>query len=238
MKKLSFFFLLIILLFCVSNVSGMPASPTMDNPFVNPPESNSNINWQSQYPYQRNIYMNFDVNPVGPTGPIPGANYEGYDDQYLWDSDFVTMSGDVRWDDSTNSVGIYGGGSGTITFHFDNWDRNWEVKHFYEELIFTVEISPGSIYQDFITPDGENMYTSSWDLVDDLGNGRYRLSLWAEFELNPPWEEKTITFSSSTGNIYLDELHVATECIPAPGAIILGSLGVGFVGWLRRKRVL
>jgi hypothetical protein len=238
MRSLLSFGVLTILVLCFSP-SSLAIQPLV--PFLNPPESNPNISWEGSFPYQRNIYMDFFSSPVGATGRIPGAIYSGTDDADLWDSDFVTFSGDIQFDAVTGSIGIFGGGTGTIVFHIDNWERDLPIKNLYEELIYTVDFQGQSgestFYQEIITPDGTTN-TGYWNNWDDIAFGTTRFSLWNEFQPNPYWEEISITLSISAGNMYIDEFHLATECVPAPGAILLGSLGAGLVGWLRRRKTL
>ena len=56
-------------------------------------------------------------------------------------------------------------------------------------------------------------------------------------EPNPYFEEIHFTIPGQSG-AELYYIHADTVCIPAPGAILLGGIGVCLVGWLRRRRTL
>ncbi len=87
-----------------------------------------------------------------------------------------------------------------------------------------------SSYGDRETPSASALVTSqSWNPGTGAWEGSFDLSFGSPVSL--------LVFSDGGyDDVAIDDLTVTP--IPAPGAILLGSIGVGLVGWLRRRRTL
>jgi hypothetical protein len=227
------------------------AGSTLAAPFVNPPELFA-PEWSTSSPYQRNIYWDFSSNPEGGPTPsgAPGADYEGYDDSILWDSDYVEFVGDVQWFDPAIYTGERGGTigidyswetdpfamplSGLAIFHIDNLPDLNALKHLWLEMEAIQHLAWSSPYDLAVPrlnlPSGYDETGADY-FIEDLGD-RYRENDWWRVEQNPPWEEIVLDFFVFPGEeVYVDNFHVATEgnaSTPEPSTILL--LGFGALG--------
>ncbi|OHB67570.1 MAG: hypothetical protein A2Y76_15910 [Planctomycetes bacterium RBG_13_60_9] len=109
------------------------------------------------------------------------------------------------------------------------------------ELRYHVQTDPDSGYQrSELRPDdsgqvfNDPVWTERQIRTTDYG-AWYDLTL--EYQLPQLWDGELISIWVNDSGVYLDNIQVASVCVPVPAAVLLGMLGLGVAGLKLRKLV-
>lgn len=228
-------------------------APGHAHSFVRPPETNWKPPWSGTFPYQRNIYWNFSVDPAGGASPLgtPGADYEGKLDPVLKASDSVVVTGLTLFSGATSPDGVAGIGidnrnglttlTGSIVFSLDNLVDNYPLKNIwieYSGLESGPAGEPPSSASIEVSARRAVTYGPFRPLPDiDLPSGLILANVG--YQLTPNPDHETIAFNLVVPAGHFDvfnTIQIATQSVPEPATWVTAIAGFGLIGYGIRMR--